>query len=334
MILWSVARTAGFTAFATLTFAVAWGMLVASRTARPAAAAVAIHRFLSTLGLAAIAVHVAALLADHYAKVGVWMLVGRGAKPSLVAGAVAMWIAILLPLSFRLRRRRWISQRAWRALHWLGYAAWAAAYAHGVAAGTDSGTPVALVTYAGAGGVVAAAGYIRLRARRRVVAPARAMTSHVPPRPARAAHPPTARAASPTGPARTAPVRAGTALEHQRRDQRRRGRRERDAEHPVTARDHHTGRDLADQRQAVRGRRAQPRPRRHRGLVRAPVGQVRDRLPDERVDPARFDRGIAAGQLEDAGDPDGVAVAGDADLRLGQVERGRRRVPVPVAVIE
>jgi methionine sulfoxide reductase heme-binding subunit len=167
MLLWSVARTAGLTAFATLTFALAWGMLVAGRVARPAAAAVAIHRFLSSLGLAAIAVHVAALLADRYAKVDPWMLLGRGAQPSLVAGAVAMWLAILLPLSFRLRRRRWISQRVWRLLHWLGYVAWAAALAHGVAAGTDSRTPVALATYAGAAGVVAGAGCIRLRARRR-----------------------------------------------------------------------------------------------------------------------------------------------------------------------
>lgn len=175
MILWSVARTAGFIAFATLTFALAWGMLVASRVARPAAGAVAIHRFLSSLGLAAIAVHVAALLADRYAKVDAWMLVGRGARPSLVAGAVAMWLAILLPLSFRLRRRKWISQRAWRGLHWFGYVTWAAAFAHGVATGTDSRTPVALATYAGAGGVVAAAGYVRLRARRRRVAvPSRA----------------------------------------------------------------------------------------------------------------------------------------------------------------
>ncbi len=168
MILWSVARTAGFTAFACLTFAMAWGMLVASKVARPAAAAVAIHRFLSSLGLAAILVHVAALLADHYAKVDPWMLVGRGgAKPSLVAGAVAMWLAILLPLTFRLRRRKWISQRTWRLLHWLGYVTWGAAFAHGVAAGSDSGSPVALATYAGAGGVVTAAAWLRLRARRR-----------------------------------------------------------------------------------------------------------------------------------------------------------------------
>jgi len=177
MILWSIARTAGFTAFAALTFAMAWGMLVAGRAARPAVAAVAIHRFLSSLGLVAIAVHVAALLADRYARVDPSMLVGRGGvRPSLLAGAVAMWLAILLPLSFRLRRWRWISQRAWRLLHWLGYATWAAALAHGAAAGTDSGTPIALATYAAAAGVVVTAGCIRLRARRRgrVVTPARA----------------------------------------------------------------------------------------------------------------------------------------------------------------
>ena len=58
------------------------GMLIAARVARPAAPAVAAHRFLSSLGLIAIATHVTALLLDSYAKVGLRKLIGLGARPS------------------------------------------------------------------------------------------------------------------------------------------------------------------------------------------------------------------------------------------------------------
>lgn len=172
MLLWSIARTSAFVAFAAYTFVIAWGMLIAARVMRPAAPAVAAHRFLSSLGLVAIATHVTALLLDSYAKVDLPMLAGIGARPSLIPGVIALWLCVALPLSFRLRKAKWISQQVWRRFHWLGYAVWAAALVHGIAAGTDAGSPFAVAAYAGAAGVVALASLYRVGALRRRNRPA------------------------------------------------------------------------------------------------------------------------------------------------------------------
>ncbi len=166
MLLWSIARTSAFIAFAAYTFVIVWGMLIAARVARPAAPAVAAHRFLSSLGLIAIATHVTALLLDSYAKVSPRMLVGLDSRPSVIAGTIAMWLCIALPLSFRLRKAKWISQRVWRGFHWLGYAVWALALVHGFSTGTDSQSPFALAAYGGAVGVVLLASFARLGAKR------------------------------------------------------------------------------------------------------------------------------------------------------------------------
>lgn len=166
MILWSVARTSAFVAFAAYTFVIAWGMLIAAKVARPAAPAVAAHRFLSSLGLVAIATHVTALLLDGYANVTPRMLVGLDSRPSLIAGSIAMWLCVALPLSFRLRKAKWISQRVWRGFHWLGYVVWALALGHGIASGSDTGSAFAMAAYAGAAGVVLLASLYRVGARR------------------------------------------------------------------------------------------------------------------------------------------------------------------------
>jgi sulfoxide reductase heme-binding subunit YedZ len=176
MILWSIARTSAFVAFAAYTFVIAWGMLIAAKVARPAAPAVATHRFLSSLGLIAIATHVTALLLDSYAKVSPRMLVGMDSRPSLIAGAIAMWLCVALPLSFRLRKAKWISQRVWRGFHWLGYAVWALALGHGITSGSDTSSPFAMAAYAGAAAVVLLASLYRVgatRSRRAATATAR-----------------------------------------------------------------------------------------------------------------------------------------------------------------
>jgi methionine sulfoxide reductase heme-binding subunit len=165
MLLWAIARSAGFIAFAAYTLVVTWGVLVAGRAFRPAAPAVHFHRFLSTLGLVAVATHIAALLGDHFAKVGLINLVGLHTRPALVPGVIALWLTIALPLSFRLRKAKWISQPAWRGFHWFGYAVWGLALIHGVWSGTDSNSPFALAAYAASAGLVAGAATWRFSAK-------------------------------------------------------------------------------------------------------------------------------------------------------------------------
>jgi len=161
MMLWDVARASAMVALVCFTLTVAWGLGLSARFWRPAAEQVAFHRFLSSLGLVAVATHVAALLADRYAHVTPGSLVGRDPRPGVVVGAAALWLAVALPLSFRLRRARWISQRAWRSFHYLGYAVWALSMVHGVTSGTDARSPFSVALYAGSAALVGAAAWYR-----------------------------------------------------------------------------------------------------------------------------------------------------------------------------
>jgi sulfoxide reductase heme-binding subunit YedZ len=161
MILWEVARASAFVALACYTLVVAWGIALSSRFWRPPAPQLAYHRFLASLGVVAVAIHVGALMLDRYARVTVASLVGRDPRPGVVLGAAAMWLVVALPLSFRLKQARWMTQRAWRSLHYFGYGVWALALAHGVLAGSDSRSPVALAFYAASAAIVGGAAWYR-----------------------------------------------------------------------------------------------------------------------------------------------------------------------------
>src|SRR3954454_7987163 len=104
MLLWSLSRASAFVAFGAYTGVVAWGILVAGKAFRPAAPAVAFHRLLASVGMVAIATHVITLLLDSYAHITVGSLFGLGPSLSVTLGAIAFWLAIGLPLSFRLRQ--------------------------------------------------------------------------------------------------------------------------------------------------------------------------------------------------------------------------------------
>jgi DMSO/TMAO reductase YedYZ heme-binding membrane subunit len=99
------------------------------------------------LGLLALLTHVSTLLADRFADVEVATLLGLGTSWSVRAGVAAFWLCIAIPLSFRLKQRKWLSQRFWRRFHYFGYGVWGLALTHGVWVGTDSGSPYALTAY-------------------------------------------------------------------------------------------------------------------------------------------------------------------------------------------
>ncbi len=65
VIAWETARASAFVAFGCYTLVVAWGVLLAGRAWRPAAPQLAFHRFLSSLGLIAVVLHVSAVLLDR-----------------------------------------------------------------------------------------------------------------------------------------------------------------------------------------------------------------------------------------------------------------------------
>jgi len=161
MITWEITRASAFVAFGCYTLVVAWGVLLSSRFWRPVAPQLGFHRFLGSLGLVAVGTHITTLMLDHYAHVYLSSLAGLDPRPGVVVGAVALWLALALPLSFRLKRAGLMTQRAWRGLHYAGYLMWAAALVHGIMSGTDTRSPWALAFYGSAAAVVGAAAWWR-----------------------------------------------------------------------------------------------------------------------------------------------------------------------------
>src|SRR5262249_1189578 len=76
-------------------------------------------------------------------------LFGLGPHFSVTLGAIAFWLAIGLPLSFRLRQAKFISYRVWRKIHWAGYVTWFVLLLHGFFNGTDTGSSYAAARHAG-----------------------------------------------------------------------------------------------------------------------------------------------------------------------------------------
>jgi hypothetical protein len=160
--IWLLARASGITAYVLLTAVVLAGLLLKARPfgARPRPAAVTdVHRFLSLLALAALAVHGAALVLDRAVSIPVQALLVPGIagyRPLWTGlGVVAGELMLLLVLSFSLRRR--IGAKAWRRFHYAAYAAFAAAAVHGIMAGSDSGRSWMRALYLGSIAAVIAA---------------------------------------------------------------------------------------------------------------------------------------------------------------------------------
>jgi DMSO/TMAO reductase YedYZ heme-binding membrane subunit len=171
--LWLIARAAGLAAYGLVTASILAGLTLRSRPApsrlRPAAVA-DVHKTLALLALGALALHGAALALDSVARISPESLVVPGLAPrdrlAVALGVVAGDLMLIVILSSSLRRR--IGFRAWRRLHWLTFAVFAGASAHGIMAGTDSNRPAMVWFYAGA--IAAVVGAIAWRA---MTAPAR-----------------------------------------------------------------------------------------------------------------------------------------------------------------
>ncbi len=186
---WLLARASGVLAYVAVTASVLAGLLVKARpfrTLRPATVT-DLHRLLALVGLGAVALHGAALVLDRTVEVTPVALVVPGLvdyRPLPTAlGVVAGDLALLLVVSFRLRRR--IGLPAWRRLHRCAYVVFVAATVHGLGAGTDAGRPWAMALHVGAVAAVAAATTWRV-----LVPPPRPTRPPIRP-PGRPAHPST-----------------------------------------------------------------------------------------------------------------------------------------------
>ena len=161
-IAWYTARSAGVVAYALLTGGVLLGVILAGRVRVPlwpAFAVTDVHRFVALLTAAFVVLHVYALLLDRYVHTSLVAVLVPGAgtyRPFWVAlGTVALELLAAVGISNLLRKR--LGHVRWRRIHYLTFAVWAAATAHGIGAGTDAGAGWLRLLYVVAVGSVAAA---------------------------------------------------------------------------------------------------------------------------------------------------------------------------------
>jgi sulfoxide reductase heme-binding subunit YedZ len=160
--LWYLARGAGVVSLLLLTIVVVLG--VGSRSGRPVFglprfAVGLVHRNAALLAVVMVAIHVVSLWFDPYAQLRVLDLVvpfDAAYRPLWVGlGTLASDLVAAIVVTSLLRHR--LGVRAWRAVHWLTYAAWPVALLHGLGAGTDGAeTWLRLISGACAAAVLAA----------------------------------------------------------------------------------------------------------------------------------------------------------------------------------
>jgi predicted ferric reductase len=140
--LWYASRATGVVSLVLLSLVLIIGMLV-SRQGRlpglPSFAVTGLHRNLSLLSVAFVAVHVATAIADPYVTIRLMSVIvpfTSGYRPFwLGLGAVALDLVLALILTSLVRAR--LTRQLWRGVHWLAYAAWPVALAHGIGSATD-----------------------------------------------------------------------------------------------------------------------------------------------------------------------------------------------------
>jgi predicted ferric reductase len=140
--LWYASRATGVVALVLLTVVIVLGILVNRRGRLPGLprfATTSLHRNMSLLAVAFLAVHVLTAIADPYVTIGIVATVipfAAAYKTFWIGlGAVSLDIIIALIITSLARAR--IGRRTWRAVHWLAYASWPIALFHSVGSSND-----------------------------------------------------------------------------------------------------------------------------------------------------------------------------------------------------
>jgi predicted ferric reductase len=185
-VFWYAARASGIVAWALAAGSVVWGLALSTRVlgGRPRPAWLYdLHRFLGGLALGFVAVHVLAVLADgyvHFSLVDVLVPLTGDWHPLAVAwGIVGLYLLAAVELTSLARAS--LPRGLWRRVHYASFALYAATTVHGLAAGTDAGSPAFLVANALVAALVAglaAARFLAPPRRAGTIHPARVRTAH------------------------------------------------------------------------------------------------------------------------------------------------------------
>jgi methionine sulfoxide reductase heme-binding subunit len=141
--LWYASRATGVVTLLLLTAVLLLGILV-NRQGRlpglPSFAVTGLHRNVSLLAVAFLAIHVITAIVDPYVTIGLAAAVlpfVASYKPFwLGLGAISLDLIAALILTSLARAR--LSRRVWRSIHWLAYAAWPLAVVHSLGSSSDA----------------------------------------------------------------------------------------------------------------------------------------------------------------------------------------------------
>ena len=141
---WYVSRSSGLVAWALLAASTLWGLALTTRAFSARAGLrrwlLDVHRFLSGLAVAFVAVHVAASVADtfvHFGPADVLVPLASSWHPTWVAwGVVSMYLLAAVELTSLLRRH--LAHRLWRSVHALSFVLFVVATVHVLLTGPDT----------------------------------------------------------------------------------------------------------------------------------------------------------------------------------------------------
>ena len=143
--LWYATRATGLVTLLLLTGSVLLGVLTAGRFASerwPRFLTVGLHRNLSLMAVAFLALHVGTTVVDTYTSIpltAAFIPFSSSYKTIwLSLGAVACDLLLAVVITSLVRNR--LGHRTWRRVHWIAYACWPVALAHGLGIGTDRST--------------------------------------------------------------------------------------------------------------------------------------------------------------------------------------------------
>jgi predicted ferric reductase len=170
-VLWYATRTTGLAAMVLLTGTLVLGIVSSVGWASkrwPRFASQTLHRNLSLVAVAFVALHVVTTLADNFVPmhlVDAFVPFASSYRPLWVGlGAISLDLLLAILITSAVRHR--IGHRSWRLVHWTAYACWPIAFAHGLGIGTDQRLKLVLLLDAACAAAVAGAVVWRLLAGR------------------------------------------------------------------------------------------------------------------------------------------------------------------------
>lgn len=141
---WHLTRSAGISAYLLLCASMVWGLFVSGQHVKdwsPGTLSLTMHTAIAWLALILGFSHALLLLGDtyfSYTLADVLVPFMGPYRPLAVGlGTLALWLTLVVTLSFQVKRR--IGHRAWKWIHVTSYGAFGMVTLHGLTAGTDSG---------------------------------------------------------------------------------------------------------------------------------------------------------------------------------------------------